>query len=268
MKVGNLEVYGVIYKITNIINGKVYIGQTIVGFNERYNRAGIGIERVYNYYNCRRNSIKNKGRKISCNYHLLKSIEKYGFDNFEVNEVFDIAFSKEELDIKEYLWINYYNCMNKKYGYNNKEGGANGSCSEQTKSKMRYSQLGKHLSEETKEKLRQYNLGKTLSEETKEKISNKLLGRKLSEEAKEKLSKSKMGENNPMYGKKGKDNPFSKKVLCITTGKEFDSAQLASDYYGIKSKSHLCACCRGERKSCGKLEDGTKLQWKYIEESA
>nr|DAX85667.1 MAG TPA: intron associated endonuclease [Caudoviricetes sp.] len=28
MKVGNLEVYGIIYKITNKVNGKVYIGQT------------------------------------------------------------------------------------------------------------------------------------------------------------------------------------------------------------------------------------------------
>lgn len=36
MKIGNLNVYGVIYKITNKINDKVYIGQTIDGFKVRY----------------------------------------------------------------------------------------------------------------------------------------------------------------------------------------------------------------------------------------
>lgn len=36
MKIGNLEVYGVIYKITNKVNNKVYIGQTVLGFKKRY----------------------------------------------------------------------------------------------------------------------------------------------------------------------------------------------------------------------------------------
>lgn len=38
MKLGKLEVYGVIYKITNTINNKVYIGQTTQnkGFDRRY----------------------------------------------------------------------------------------------------------------------------------------------------------------------------------------------------------------------------------------
>lgn len=115
--VGNMEVYGVIYKITNKVNGKVYIGQTIRGFNGRYFPNGKGIERVYKYYKyC-------EERKQRINYHLVKSIEKYGFENFNVNKVFDIAFSKEELDIKERIWIKFYNATNNKYGYNIQEGG-------------------------------------------------------------------------------------------------------------------------------------------------
>ena len=52
MEIVNLEVYGVIYKIKNLINKKVYIGQTTQkgGFNSRYKYNGEGIERVYNHY--------------------------------------------------------------------------------------------------------------------------------------------------------------------------------------------------------------------------
>ena len=117
MKVGNLEVYGVIYKITNKINGKSYIGQTTRGFNGRYQAKGEGIERVYNYHNY----YKSNNSQGSCNFHLLSSIEKYGFENFYVNKVFDVAFSKEELDIKEIMHISLFNCIEN--GYNSLVGG-------------------------------------------------------------------------------------------------------------------------------------------------
>lgn len=92
-KIGNIETYGIIYKITNKINSKVYIGQTIQdgGFKQRYHS---NLELNTN------------------NEYLKKSIKKYGFENFEVDNVFDIAFSQEELNIKEELWIRYYNSTN------------------------------------------------------------------------------------------------------------------------------------------------------------
>ena len=40
VKIGNLEVHGIIYKIENLVNHKVYIGQTTQGFNKRYNYSG------------------------------------------------------------------------------------------------------------------------------------------------------------------------------------------------------------------------------------
>ena len=60
MKIGNLEVYGVIYKITNLVNNKVYIGQTTYkrGFKDRYNSAGIPIEKFISF-------IINLKKKIS-----------------------------------------------------------------------------------------------------------------------------------------------------------------------------------------------------------
>jgi hypothetical protein len=108
MKIGNLEIYGVIYKIENLVNGKVYIGQTTrnKGFDGRYNRKGIDIERVYESYKA------NKKIKSYYNKHLYDSINKYGFNAFKVDKIFDVAFSKQELNIKEQCWISFYNSTN------------------------------------------------------------------------------------------------------------------------------------------------------------
>lgn len=153
MKIGNIEVYGIIYKVTNKVNNKVYIGQTIVGFNKRYNYHGRGIERIYNY--CI--SYKKYGKQY--NTYLLKSIEKYGFEAFEVIEIFDIAFSKEELDIKEKHYIKQFNCIDN--GYNFNDGGGNGSPTEETRKKLSEAHKGKVISEETKQIWREQRKGNT-----------------------------------------------------------------------------------------------------------
>jgi hypothetical protein len=117
MKIGNLEVYGIIYKVENLVNGKTYIGQTgeEKGFNGRYNRKGQGIERLYK----RHKTLKDYGHEY--NNHLLNSIEKYGFNSFKVIEMFDVAFTQEELNIKEICWISIYDSF--KNGYNRTLGG-------------------------------------------------------------------------------------------------------------------------------------------------
>lgn len=111
------EVFGYIYKIRNTVNEKVYIGLTTRGFDRRYDAKGEGIERVYGYHTRRR---KNE----ECyNEHLLNSIEKYGFEAFEVIKEFDVAYSEEELKEKERYWISHYKCNDANYGYNRTEGG-------------------------------------------------------------------------------------------------------------------------------------------------
>ena len=224
----NLKVYGVIYKITNKVNGKVYIGQTIQGFNRRYH--------------C---NIENNTH----NSYLKRSIKKYGIDNFDICEVFDIAFSKDELNIKEWLWIKYYDSTNRNKGYNRMTGGGS---------------LGKH-SEESKEKNRQSHIGIHQTEESKNKISNTLKGKTRPIEVREKISKGLTGKNNGMYGRTGKNNPHYRKIICITTGKDFDCLREAGEFYGIKSTSHITSCCAGKRKSCG-MYNGQKLQWMYYED--
>lgn len=126
------DIYGIIYIIRNKVNNKLYVGQTSneKGFNGRYNYSGKGIERVFKCHK------RDRDNNRTYNKHLLRSIEKYGFDAFEVDEEFDIAYSKEELDKLEDMYIKIYDCMNSDNGYNNKEGGSHGKYSKESKEKM------------------------------------------------------------------------------------------------------------------------------------
>jgi hypothetical protein len=57
-----------------------------------------------------------------------------------------------------------------------------------------------------------------------------------------------------------------RKVKCITTGEIFESVSDAERYYNIKSGSgSISKCCSGKQKHAIILEEGTKLQWEYVE---
>ena len=53
------------------------------------------------------------------------------------------------------------------------------------------------------------------------------------------------------------------KIICTTTNEIFNSLEEARKCYNLKSSSGITKCCKGERKSAGKLKDGTRLQWAY-----
>ena len=154
--------------------------------------------------------------------------------------------------------------------------------SEETKRKLSEAHKGRQFSEETKRKLSEANKGKKSSEDKKQKISKANKGRKLSEEHKKKISETKKGKEHSeehnkkisesMKGKnKGKKlseerkQKMIKKVICVTTGEIFNSFKEASNYYNVPH-SNISHCCRGIRKSAGKLPNRTKLQWKYVKD--
>lgn len=176
MKIGNIEVYGIIYKITNKINGKCYIGQTTKGFDKRYVYQGEDIEKVYKYH-------LTMKKYDNYNEHLFRSIEKYGVDSFEVIKVFDVAFSQIELNIKEKFYIKLFKSNERDFGYNINEGGEGNSrpCKEETKIKISKANKGKLLGEKNP------MYGKTHTKEVKKKMSeiNKKRIREKSNRAKE-----------------------------------------------------------------------------------
>ena len=66
--------------------------------------------------------IQEKKHGKSYNKALFDDIVKYGYDAFEVDEEFDTAYTREELDNKEMKYIEEYNSVYP-YGYNFKIGG-------------------------------------------------------------------------------------------------------------------------------------------------
>lgn len=192
-----------VYKITNIINNKIYIGQT-QDYKNRWSRH---------------KSDARLGKKH--NYHLYNSMRKYGINNF-VFEIIAQTKYVEEIDKLEINLIEQYKSTNKDIGYNNSPGGqTNKLVSTETRQKLSRSlkgrkgpMLGKSLSIETRHLISKANKGKKnrlgfkTSNETKKILSNINIGKKASKETKEKMSKSMIGKNkgeyNGMFGKKSK----------------------------------------------------------------
>ena len=93
-----------VYKITNRINGKVYIGQS-VNINERWGDH------------------KRKASKVTenCSSHLYSAIVKYGVENFifEVIEyIKETEYSQSKLDELEIKYIELFESLNPEKGYN------------------------------------------------------------------------------------------------------------------------------------------------------
>jgi len=172
----------VIYKITNLINGKIYVGQDMAN-NPNYFGSGT---------------------------RILTSIKKHGKENF-IKEIIEICSSLEELDEREIFWIKELDSTNRSIGYNICEGGRSYR-SMRGENNPRY---GIKLSEETKQKIREKRKNQKMSQKEKDRLSelwkgDKNPGKNKSEETIKKLKEvakkiDRRGEKHPMYGKKHSD---------------------------------------------------------------
>lgn len=120
-----------IYKITNTINNKIYIGQTINPIEKRFKR----------HINDAINNVLDT--------HLARAIRQYGPDAFIIEEI-DKATTQQELNKKEQYYIHYYNTLEN--GYN--ETDSITKCGGNT-----YAGRSKEKMELTKEKLSQSKQG-------------------------------------------------------------------------------------------------------------
>lgn len=176
----------IIYKITNNINGKSYIGQ-------------------HKYYN----SLLVEDNYMGSGIHLKRAQKKYGIENF-TKEIITIAMSKSEADVLERYYIEKERKSNTYGCYNIADGGYGGGMkghhhSEESKSQISDSNKGHKPSfcrprtEEEKQKMREKMKGKklNLSDEQRKarafraiELSKKNVGRKNSEETKKRMSEA------------------------------------------------------------------------------
>lgn len=173
-----------IYKITNLVNGKLYIGQTWQPLQRRFTQHCSG----------------------SACIKLRRAIEKYGRENFHI-ELIDEVDNQSDADHLEDFWIRSYDAIN--VGYNIKEGGSHGRHSAETIKKM--SELKLNLSDEARKNMSEAHIGYIMPEEQKRKISASNMGHEVSRETRSKISENQIGKTIPLEVREKISNTLSDK---------------------------------------------------------
>lgn len=129
----------VVYKHTNLLNGKCYIGITK---HKNPNKRWHG------------------GSAYRKNEHFYHAIQKYGWNEGFSHEILYRNLTKEQAENKEIELINMYNSTNKNFGYNHDIGGNHhGSPTTYTRQKISEKLKGKKLSSATKAKMSEARTG-------------------------------------------------------------------------------------------------------------
>jgi len=167
-----------IYKITNLVNGKEYIG-----------KRSILEENIYT------DSYLGSGK------HLKNSIKKYGRENFtkEILFIFDTAeeaYDKER-ELVDFEYVSRTDTLNLVIGGN---GGWSGK-DHPYYGKTHTTEARRKMSEAKSGEKNPY-YGRKLSDEHIQKMSEAHKGKTHSEETRRKMSEAMSGEKHPMYGKK------------------------------------------------------------------
>lgn len=228
----------IIYRATNKINGKSYIGQTIRSLGKR------------------KSAHISAALTVGEDSYFYNALRKYGPDNFKWSIVNECNTLKELNRLETYYIKEYDTFYN---GYNLNYGGDNRQISEETKRKISEANRGRRHSEETKRKLSELNIGKKLSDEVRKNMSKAQKGRKHTEETRKKIAgsikgtqcsketKRKISEANKSkkhskdtrkkmsVAKKGKPRIASRAV--IINDKYFNTIKEAAKWIGVVPKT-------------------------------
>lgn len=192
----------IIYKATNKINGKAYVGQTVFSLKIRRARH---INQTLNKQD---------------NMYFHNALRKYGIKKFDW-KILQKCDTIEELNRLEIHYIKLYDTFNN--GYNLTKGG-NGS-------------VGCIPSIETRQKISKAHIGMKYSEKTKRKLSecrrgskHPWFGRKHSEKSKLKMSEAKKGTKHPMYGKRGKESSSYGKRHSVEAKRKISEANRGENH--------------------------------------
>lgn len=207
--------YGVVYCITNKVNGKKYIGQTTLPVLSRWSAH------CNEYSGCR---------------SIAGAIKKHGKESFTV-EVLRSAYSKEELNLSEIELIEFHGTRDREYGYNLSAGGLSDKPSVESKALMALAKIGRKASELTRRKMSDAKKGIAPSRNAVIKSALVNTGRPLTEAHRKKLSDSHKGH---------KPSPEAiAKIVAKTTGQkrtaescERISASLTGKKRGPISEEH------------------------------
>ena len=242
----------IIYKATNIINNKVYIGQTIHPLSVRKSQH----ERSHEY-----------GYKTA----FSNAIRKYGKENFKWEVIYETD-SIKDLNEKESYYIEYYKSLVTENGYNLKGGGGNDFLTQEVKNKIGEAQLGE----------KNHMFGKTgeLNPTSKKVINittNMIFGSASEAARYDKANFSHVcavcrglrgSTKGNVYRYLDKDDRIiepenaayvkAKKVKNIDTGEIFENATIAEFHYQGYKSGNLSKSCKGKNKTFA------GFRWKYI----
>jgi len=207
----------IIYKTTNLINGKIYIGQSVSN-HQNYLGSGVALE---------------------------LAVKKYGKPNFSKEILEEGDFCIEKLNELEIHYIDIYNSTNKKIGYNICRGGGN---NYQNHSNRKKEKPRPPMSEERKHAIatgiKKYWSNSVTRERESLNRSIRLKGRKVSEETRQKISKSNKG-------RKGSQEKIPTSLYTIKGEQllNFESIVECASYLNVHD-SNIVNCIKGKHSNC------------------
>jgi group I intron endonuclease len=210
---GGPPMFMYIYKITNLLNGKVYVGKhTCKNIENIYYGSGVAIK---------------------------AAIRKYGKENFK-KDVLCICKSEGELNKMEIKWILKLGSFGD--GYNMTKGGEGMLGRKPTSREIEKARESRVAFYKDNPQARE-----KLSNLAKKRVGNKnsFYGKSLTREHIEKMTKARVKAIS------GDKNPSATKVRCKEGGVVYSTAKEAALSVGLKHSTTILKAAKGERKSAG-----------------